>query len=230
MGAFEQVKSVMFDLDNTLIVRRLSLEKLSYYVTRFFFPTQEEKHEQIRKQFCACFISGYDRRAECFEQFKRMSGMDPAIDYKRFVEMWTFYYPFCTVRDPGAEVALQLRQRGYAVSILTNGQSVFQNAKIDVAGFREWFSPIVISEEIGFEKPDVRAFQIACGMTGFRPEQTAYIGDYGANDIVGARNAGMLPIWYSAYMTWDEAIPRAAVEIDSLWKLLDLFPVIEAGQ
>lgn len=226
MGTFEQVRSIMFDLDNTLIVRKLSLEKLAHYITRFFFRNQEARHPQIREQFCACFISGYDRRAECFEQFKQLSGMDPSIDYKQFLEVWSFYYPFCTVRDPGLEAVRQLRSRGYAVSILTNGESVLQNAKIDVAGFRDWFSPIVISAEIGFAKPDVRAFQIACGMTGFRPEQTAYVGDYGANDIVGARNTGMPTIWYSAYMSWDESIPRADAEIDSLWKLLDLFPIL----
>ncbi len=224
MGAFEQVRSIMFDLDNTLIVRRLSLEKLAHYITRFFFRNQEERHPQIRRQFCTCFISGYDRRRECFEQFRQASGMDPSVDYRQFLEMWLFYYPFCTVRDPGLQAVQQLRRRGYAVSILTNGQSVLQNAKIDVAGFRDWFSPIVISGEIGFEKPDIRAFQIACGMSGFRPEQTAYVGDYGANDIVGARNTGMPTIWYSAYMSWDDSIPRADAEIDSLWKLLDIFP------
>ena len=224
MSAFEQVKSVMFDLDNTLIVRRLSLEKLAHYITRFFFRGQEERHVQIRDQFCTCFISGYDRRAECFEQFKQISGMEPSVDYKRFLEMWSFYYPFSTICDPDVQVVRELRRRGYCGSILTNGQSVLQNAKIDVAGFRDWFSPVVISEEIGFEKPDVRAFQIACGMTGFRPEQTAYVGDYGANDIVGARNAGMPSIWYSAYMSWDDAIPRADAEIGSLQELLELFP------
>lgn len=223
MQQFEQVKAIMFDLDNTLIVRRRTLEKLAQYVTRFYFPEEPLRHELIEAQFCEAFISGYDRRRECFEQFRAQSGLPDTVCYDDFFEMWSFYYPYCTVREPSAKAVLELKRRGYDVSILTNGPSVMQNAKIDVAGIRDWFSTIVVTGEIGVEKPDPRAFWIACEKTGFSPEETAYVGDYDRNDIAGARSAGMPTIWFSAYMQWNDAIPRADAEIDSLWKLLDIF-------
>ena len=223
MSAFARVKAVMFDLDNTLVVRRSTLERLAQYVTRFYFPEELQRHAQIQAQFCECFISGYDRRRECFEQFCAQTGLSGKVDYDDFLEMWSFYYPYCTVREPSAKAVLELKRRGYDISILTNGPSVMQNAKIDVVGIRDWFPTIVVSGEIGVEKPDPRAFWIACEKTGFSPEETVYVGDYDRNDIAGARSAGMPTIWFGAYMQWNDAIPRADAEIDSLWQLLDIF-------
>ena len=205
MRKFEHVKAVMFDLDNTLIVRAMSLAKVAKYAMRFFFPGREEEYPALEALFCRCYISGYDRHEECFYTFKAD-------------------YPFCTTRDPGVETVLRLKERGYNVSILTNGPLVQQNAKIDAAGFRPWFSEITVSEAIGVAKPDPEAFYIACRNTGFLPEETVYVGDYGKNDIAGARAAGMPTIWYGAYMTWDEAIERADAEIFALPELLALLP------
>ncbi|MBQ3879779.1 MAG: HAD family hydrolase [Oscillospiraceae bacterium] len=224
MRKFEHVKAVMFDLDNTLIVRAMSLAKVAKYAMRFFFPGREEEYPALEALFCRCYISGYDRHEECFYTFKAESGMDEGIAYPLFKKMWDFYYPFCTTRDPGVETVLRLKERGYNVSILTNGPLVQQNAKIDAAGFRPWFSEITVSEAIGVAKPDPEAFYIACRNTGVLPEETVYVGDYGKNDIAGARAAGMPTIWYGAYMTWDEAIERADAEIFALPELLALLP------
>ena len=224
MDRFDGVRAVMFDLDNTLIVRRLSLEKAAKYVMRFFFPDREAEYPKLASLFCECFISGYDRYPDCFERFKAETGMDESIDFFRFARAWSFYYPFCTTRDPDVECVLELKKRGYDISILTNGPSVQQNAKIDVAGFRDWFSAVVVSDEIGVAKPDPEAFHIALRKIGFSAAQTVYVGDYGKNDIAGARAAGMRTIWYGAYMTWDESIERADAEITALPQLLDLLP------
>ncbi len=224
MPDFERIKAVMFDLDNTLIVRRMTIAKVAKYVMRFFFPGREEEYPQLEALFCECFISGYDRYEACFDRYKVLSGMDEKITFAQFIRMWEFYYPYCTTRDPGVESVLELKKRGYDISILTNGMVVQQNAKIDVAGFRDWFSAIVVSDAIGVAKPDPEAFYITCRKTGFLPDETVYVGDYGKNDIAGARAAGMKTIWYGAYMTWDETIGRADAEIFALPQLLSLLP------
>lgn len=223
MYSFAGVKAIMFDLDNTLIVRRYALEKLSRHITKFYFPSEPQRWAQIEKSFVDHFINGYDRNSECFELFKKSSGMNDKISYADFWEFWNFFYPYSTVRDSSAEAVLELRRRGYDTAILTNGKFVMQNSKIDVAGLRPWFSYIVTTQELGVEKPDVRAFHAVCDMLGLRPQQVAYVGDYAVNDIAGARMASMPTIWYSAYNEWTESIPRADAEIDSLWQLLDIF-------
>jgi len=56
-----------------------------------------------------------------------------------------------------------------------------------------FFSAVVISASVGYKKPDPRIFEIALAQTGLRPEEVVYIGDT-ANDIIGAKAAGMHPI------------------------------------
>lgn len=223
MDPFAGVKAVMFDLDNTLIVRRHALEKLSRHVAGFYFPNEPERWDSVGKLFVECFINGYDKNRECFENFKKLSIMNEKIGYDDFWEFWNFFYPYCTVRESSAEAVLELRARGYDVSILTNGKFVMQNSKIECAGIRDWFSHIITTQELGVEKPDVKAFAKACAIIGYEPREVAYVGDYAVNDIAGAHAASMPTVWFSAYNEWVEPIPRADAEIGSLWQLLDIF-------
>jgi len=53
---------------------------------------------------------------------------------------------------------------------------------------------LVDSGKVGVEKPDPTIFDHALDALGVRPEQTWYVGDTPAFDVVGARRAGIHPI------------------------------------
>ena len=140
MDHFDGVRAVMFDLDNTLIVRRLSLEKAAKYVMRFFFPDREAEYPKLAALFCECFISGYDRYPDCFERFKAETGMDESIDFFRFARAWSFYYPFCTTRDPDVECVLELKKRGYEFYMPAKSLCGDNAAMVGSQGYYEYLS------------------------------------------------------------------------------------------
>lgn len=74
--------------------------------------------------------------------------------------------------------------------ILTNGKSAEQREKILNAGFIDVL-PLYISEEIGFEKPDTKAFTYLLEKENLNPQHTLMVGDSLANDILPAKQLGL---------------------------------------
>ena len=54
-----------------------------------------------------------------------------------------------------------------------------------------------ISDVIGYQKPDVRAFQTIQKIMNLNPEETWFVGDTFEVDVVGAKNAGWHVIWFN---------------------------------
>jgi len=59
-----------------------------------------------------------------------------------------------------------------------------------------YFEFIIATSEYMFRKPNKRIFELALEKAGLQPEDVWYIGDNYLCDVVGARNAGIFPIWY----------------------------------
>ena len=55
------------------------------------------------------------------------------------------------------------------VAIITNGTSQRQRAKIDKTKLNSCFETIIISEEVGFSKPDKQIFELALNNLNVHP-------------------------------------------------------------
>lgn len=59
------------------------------------------------------------------------------------------------------------------------------------------FEFILATSEYMFRKPNRRIFELALEKAELQPEDVWYIGDNYQCDVVGARNAGIFPVWYT---------------------------------
>ena len=76
---------------------------------------------------------------------------------------------------------------------------------------------------MGVEKPDARIFQLACTQLGLAPASCAYVGDTLAFDAEGSRAAGLVPVLFDAYGSYDE-VPAGIARVTRPAELLALFP------
>lgn len=98
---------------------------------------------------------------------------------------------------PGARETLdELRRRGHRLALVTNGQSHHQRAKLQRFGLEPVFDAICIEGEMGFGKPDPRAFALALERLGLPPEETWMVGDNLEWDIRGAQGLGIFSVWH----------------------------------
>ncbi len=82
------------------------------------------------------------------------------------------------------------------MGIITNGFTELQEIRLKRTGFKEYFSSLVISEQIGIAKPDVGIFEHALAEMG-QPEKhhVLMVGDNPHSDILGGLNAGIDTCW-----------------------------------
>jgi putative hydrolase of the HAD superfamily len=111
-------------------------------------------------------------------------------------------------------VLTELKKQGYIVGLVTNNTGwQRQYIKVDLLGIRELFDIIVVSGEYAemmcgdpmdrkYEKPAPDIFLYAAAQLGVKPEELYYVGDNPINDVTGARNAGMVPVWIRSRSPW----------------------------
>ncbi len=102
-----------------------------------------------------------------------------------------------TTLVPGAIELLDYLSEKYLLTILSNGFSEVQYKKIDNTGLRKYFEHIVLSEDIGIQKPNIEIFQHALELNGVMPSEVMMIGDNHESDVLGAANAGIDQIYFA---------------------------------
>jgi len=93
------------------------------------------------------------------------------------------------------EILAQLKTR-FSLAVVSDAQSAFAVPELHRAGLADYFSPIVISGDYGFRKPDPRLFQAALNKLGIAPDEAIFVGNDRFRDILGARQVGMKTILF----------------------------------
>ncbi len=91
----------------------------------------------------------------------------------------------------------RLRAGGFRLAVVTNGVSETHAEKIVALGIRDHFDAVLLPDEVGFAKPDVRVFRLACEWLGVAPTEAAMVGDNPFADVAGAKGAGLFAVWYN---------------------------------
>jgi putative hydrolase of the HAD superfamily len=132
---------------------------------------------------------GWRKIVEFSLQTAGMPAGFPVEDY--FHEVYEhFARPDAWRAFPEAEgVLLDLKKRGLKMGVLSNWDSRLRKV---LQGFdwSEYFDLILISEELGSEKPDSAIFRMAEKQGALRPGECALIGDDPISDRGGAEQAG----------------------------------------
>lgn len=100
---------------------------------------------------------------------------------------------------PHAEEVLDaLTRKGYRISIITNGISQIQRARMASSPIQKYVTGLYISEELGVAKPDPAFFDAVFADLG-KPERenVLVIGDSLSSDIDGAIAYGVDCVWFA---------------------------------
>lgn len=96
---------------------------------------------------------------------------------------------------PGTEAVLADLGDRFVLGIISNGPSEIQRAKLAKFGLARHFQTVVISGEVGVDKPEVGIFEIALENLGASAAESAHVGDSLLHDVQGAQAAGLLSVW-----------------------------------
>jgi len=94
------------------------------------------------------------------------------------------------------EVLEELCAQGYVMTIVSNGFRDVQYDKLRNSRLIPYFDTIVLSEEVGFMKPDARFFQYALDKNKVTAQKVLLVGDNYEADILGARRFGIDALYF----------------------------------
>lgn len=98
---------------------------------------------------------------------------------------------------PGAKELLEYLRPKYRMFILSNGFKELQSRKMQKAGINGYFDALILSEDIGVNKPNPQLYEYALQKAGAEIKESLMIGDMFDTDIIGAANFGMDQLYYN---------------------------------
>lgn len=67
-------------------------------------------------------------------------------------------------------------------------------SELQTLGIGKYFAYVLTSEDAGYDKPDPRLYQYASDLMKLKPSELCHVGNDYERDVVGARNARIVPI------------------------------------
>lgn len=201
-------KMILFDYGGTLACD--PIYNMTEGNSAIFPYITENPHNITREQFS-------DYIKELFDEIKALRGEFIEIhehiflryvlehfDIRLSISIEEAEWIICTslaknVQTPDADIMLKtLREKGIRTGIVSN--LIWSGAALERVMselFPEHkFDFIMTSSEYIFRKPDMHIFDMAVHKSGLKPEEIWYCGNVIDIDIIGAKNAGLFPVFY----------------------------------
>ncbi len=173
-------KVIAFDLDDTLY-KEIDFLKSAYIEIASI--VDKSHPETLYNNMISNYYKGNN-------VFKFISETYPAYTVERLLEIYREHYPSISLSNEEWNVLLKLKTEAIT-GLITDGRSLTQRNKIKALGLENYFDKIVISEEIGYSKPDIRLFN---EFKKFDVSQYYYIANDTKKDFVTPNRIGWITI------------------------------------
>jgi len=213
------IQGVLFDLDNTLAHRDLSIARYAVqFAQHYHARLRDASAHDIATLIVARDNGGYGVPGSLFATVRediaatlatrlRWHGA-PSTD--ELVRHWFEHFAAHSVEMPGASALLdRLAAAGMPVGIVSNGKESTRRALVRHLGFDRRSAILVSSERAGVKKPDARIFALAAAELGVPADRCCFVGDHPVNDVAGAHGAGMHAVWLEGFHAWPTDAERA---------------------
>lgn len=204
------IKHIFFDLDHTIwdfdrnaeetlteLYHQYQLESLGLRSSREFIDTYTENNQILWAEYHLGKITKETLRSERFSKTFIQLGIHPAHVPSQFEDDYVRITPTRTNLFEGSEKVLTYLQKKYTLHIISNGFKESTLTKMDKSGLNPYFSNVIISEDVGVNKPDKAIFEYALQKASALKEESIMIGDSLEADIRGAQDYGIKAIYFN---------------------------------
>jgi len=112
-----------------------------------------------------------------------------------------------------------LRDMGLILGLISNinmsGKKIAEKL-----GISSYFNYVFTSEDLGYEKPNKMIFEKSLDIAKLTPSEVVFIGDQVESDILGAKNANILPILLDRYNNYENY--SEVIKINDLFQLQEI--------
>jgi len=195
---------LLFDADGTIMdFHRSELEAVRESLDYFGLPSDDsviERYSEINCNYWRMLERGEIEKEKLYparwQTLIELYGFDCKAD-----EISDKYIERLATKSYMIDGALELCQSLYGkfrMYIVTNGQKYIQEKRLFTSPLFRYFDDCYISEDIGYEKPNIKYFEhVAKNIPDFDPAKAIIIGDSLTSDMQGGINAKIDTCWYN---------------------------------
>lgn len=233
-----QFKWLLFDADNTLLDFD-SASKLGFKKTyeSYNLPFEESVYKAYKKinakvweEFEDGKITAIELRPLRFARFFEYLSINPCHPGEFNAAYLRNLINTSTVYKGIPELLAQLSEK-LPISMLTNGLKEVQRERFERLQIDHFFSSIVVSDEIGFAKPDRAYFDYAFKTIANPPpkNQILMIGDSLNSDMKGGANYGLKTCWINCANKPNETDIQIDYEMNSIPEMINFLKKLILG-
>lgn len=201
------LQSVLFDIDNTLLLKKPSIPELVFQqaapstpgltqqaVEKAYGASELWQGRQIQKENeTGVKMPDQEYLQNVFWVYQQALGLADELA-KPLFQVFMGDYEISYQPAPGLrEVLEDLKAQGISLGIVSNNHSGVRRA-LEEWDLPQYFDSIVISQEVGLFKPDPKILELACSQLGTPCEASLYVGDH-PFDVLCAHMAHMPALW-----------------------------------
>lgn len=191
------IKAIIFDFDGTVSNRQKNAyDVFDAYARDIFKDLNDIEYEAVLQDYltddCNGTINCKFRLAPFINKYKDYLPDNFEQDYTEY--LYDKMGEYAVLKDEFIDVITKLR-KDYKLAILSNGQSESQRKKIIKVDVSKYFDEIIVSGEVGINKPNKEVFEIMANRLNVSPNECLFVGDVFSSDILGAIRANMTPVW-----------------------------------
>ncbi len=162
-----------------------------------FIIVYEAINHELWRLYGLKSIAKEELRYQRFHKTFQFFNYENMILAKLWADEYLTISPYKTHLVEGTMDVLSYLKDKYELHLITNGFKEVQYIKLEQCQLKPFFNHILISEEQGFNKPDIRIFKLAERLVNARVEECVMIGDNFEVDVEGALNANWKAIHLS---------------------------------
>ena len=193
-----EIKAVLFDIDDTLFdsttLSKMARMNAIKAMIECGLPIRSvQKGHSLLMKIVEKYGSNYDKH---FDRLLETLGCckDPKIIVAGIVAYHDTKLAYIKPNSDVIPTLIALRDKGCKLGIVSNGRSVKQWEKLIRLGLHHFFDVVIVSEDVGSEKPQSKIFRVATEKLEVKPKETIYAGDDPETDVLGANNAGLISV------------------------------------
>ena len=196
-------KAIFFDVDDTLLNFGLSSKgALADVFDRFGLNLDDavqNRYDDINNGLWAEQKRGLRSVQNVIDSRFRMlfDAMEWQVDVEAFRDAYQHNLAQSHVMEQGALETVQQLSEKYQLYVASNSILAMQTSRLRLAKLLPYFQDLFVSNDIGYEKPDLRFFETCLQRSQLQPEDIVFVGDSLEADMAGASGSGMTACWYN---------------------------------
>jgi len=185
------IKAVLFDWGRTLVSGFKEIDKKIEEILQPYGLKWNEVFKTWRNFYFLRSLGKLSTDQEMFDQLRKVLNLsnDSPLETIRDLQINSHIITPETI-----EIVRKVKQY-YKIGIVSNNVYDWVIQVLENYQIRELFDVITVSSEIGARKPDARIFVASLRSLAAKPEETAFVSDELAEDLVGSKGLGIISVW-----------------------------------